>query len=58
METLTHLKKSVDFVREENKSFSQLVVSKFIGSCSQLDASIVEPYMSEDYICRGGVFTA
>ena len=48
METLTHLKTSTSFVKKENKTHSQLVIDKFIESCLHLDASIFEPYMSED----------
>ena len=48
METLTHLKTSARFIKKDNKTHSQLVVDKFIESCLHLDASIFEPYMSED----------
>ncbi|MGI8582397.1 MAG: hypothetical protein ACR2KX_09375 [Chitinophagaceae bacterium] len=48
METLTHLKTSADFVKKDNKTYSQLVIDKFTEACMHLDASIFEPYMNED----------
>jgi hypothetical protein len=48
METLTHLKTSTAFLENQNKSYSQQVVEKFIESCLKLDALIFEPYMDEN----------
>lgn len=48
MQIITHLKTSTGFIKKENKTHSQLVIDKFIESCLHLDASIFEPYMSED----------
>ncbi|MBA3673540.1 MAG: hypothetical protein H0W75_01040 [Chitinophagaceae bacterium] len=48
METLTHLKTSPSILQKEDRTHSKLVVDKFIEACVNLDASIFEPYMSED----------
>jgi len=47
METI-HLKTSKSFIEREDFSQSKRVIDKFIASCLVLNASIFEPYMSED----------
>lgn len=48
MHSITHLKTTTQFLEEENKSNSELIIDEFIESCLKLDASIFEPYMQED----------
>ncbi len=43
-----HLITSSKFIQNQNTSYSQIIIDKFIESCLKLDASIFEPYMKEE----------
>ena len=43
-----HLTTSSRFIHKNDVPYSQIIIDKFIESCSKLDASIFEPYMHED----------
>lgn len=44
----THLTTSPKFKHKHNSKYSQILIDKFIECCLKLDASIFEPYMTED----------